>query len=82
MIAITKYDATAEHVQDEVYGCSSRVVSPREPMATINLQVVASGADLDKFMAMLAIITGQQRPSPVARGASDEPLVLGTGLRR
>ena len=63
MIAIAAYDATIER-EGDIYGCHRSVVTPREPVATIRVTVMASGADLDKFMAMLAAVTGEQQADP------------------
>ena len=63
MIAIAAYDATLER-EGDIYGCHRSVVTPREPVATIRVTVMASGADLDKFMTMLAAVTGQAVRDP------------------
>lgn len=80
MIAITKYDAQITGDRSDVWGTGRSMIGPREPVATINLTVVASGADLDKFMKMLEAVTGQARPNPGSD--ADELPALGAGMSR
>lgn len=66
MIAVTEYSMEERYERDILYhrGMPVGATVLREPTATIRLEVIASGADLDKFMTMLETITGQRHPRP------------------
>ena len=77
MIVIAGYDARIDHERMRFGGQAQAVaMGHREPLATIDLRVVASGKDLDKFIAMLEALTGRAVPRSGDTPDTNAPLLV------
>jgi hypothetical protein len=79
-IRVTSYDARVDEEREPLYanGPNHVAVRWRDPTWVFDVSIVATGADGDKFLAMLKTLTGQDfaRPGSAEWPEGEEPLAL------